>query len=119
MTLRLIMNMCGKKKWKLFVAYVDFSKAYDRVPRNKLLHTLKRLGCGFMMLFAIGAMYKVTKSILGIAIVTAVVGVRQGSPTSCFLFNLFGEKHRIRFSNYFDKCAHGFSSRCINHLLTN
>ena len=89
MTLRLIMNMCGKKKWKLFVAYVDFSKAYDRVPRNRLLHTLKRLGCGFMMLFAIAAMYKVTKSILGIAIVTAVVGVRQGSPTSCFLFNLY------------------------------
>ena len=81
--------MCVKKRWKLFVAYVDFSKAYDRVPRNKLLGILKRLGCGFMMLFAIGAMYKVTKSILGTAVITAAIGVRQGSPTSCFLFNLF------------------------------
>ena len=89
MTLQLIISVCRKKRWKLFVTYVDFSKAYDRVPRNKLLHTMKRLVCGFMMLFAIAAMYKVTKSILGIAIVTAIIGVRQGSPTSCFLFNLF------------------------------
>ena len=89
LSLRLIIKVCRKKKWKLFVTYVDFSKAYDRVPRNKLLHTMKRLGCGFMMLFAIAAMYKVTKSIIGIAIVTAIIGVRQGSPTSCFLFNLF------------------------------
>ena len=89
LTLRLIINVCRKKRWKLFVTYVDFSKAYDRVPRSKLLYTMKRLGCGFIMLFAIAAMYKVTKSILGIAIVTAIIGVRQGSPTSCFLFNLF------------------------------
>ena len=88
-TLRLIIDMCFRKKWKLFIAYIDFSKAYDRVPRNKLMFSLKRLGCGFMMLFAIAAMYKVTKSILGIAVITAVIGVRQGSPTSCFLFNLF------------------------------
>ena len=89
LTLRLIINVCRKKRWKLFVTYVDFSKAYDRVPRSKLLYTMKRLGCGFIMLFAIAAMYKVTKSILGIAIVTAIIGVRQGSPTSRFLFNLF------------------------------
>ena len=84
LSLRLIINVCRKKKWKLFVTYVDFSKAYDRVHRNKILHTMKRLGCGFMMLFAIAAMYKVTKSIICIAIVTAIIGVRQGSPTSCF-----------------------------------
>ena len=83
-TLRLIIDMCFRKKWKLFIAYIDFSKAYDRVSRNKLMLRLKRLGCGFMMLFPIAAMYKVTKSILGIAVITAVIGVRQGSPTSCF-----------------------------------
>ena len=88
-TLRLIMTFCFKRRTKLFVAYVDFSKAYDRVPRNKLLGILKRLGCGLAMLLALVAMYQTTKSILGIAIVTSVVGVRQGSPTSCFLFILF------------------------------
>ena len=88
-TLRLIIDMCFRKKWKLFIAYIDFSKAYDRVLRNKLMLSLKRLGCGFMMFFAITAMYKVTRSILGIAVITAVIGVRQGSPMSCSLFDLF------------------------------
>ena len=88
-TLRLIFNYSFKRKTKLFVAFVDFSKAYDRVPRNKLIHTLRQLGCGFMMLFAIATMYMVTKSVLGTTVITAMMGVRQGSPTSCFLFIVF------------------------------
>ena len=102
LTLRLIADMCAKKRWKLFVAYVDFSKAYDRVPRNKVLGILKRLGWGFMMLFAIGAMYKVMKSILGTAVITAAIGVRQGSPTSCFLFNLFVDTLIVMFKQRCD-----------------
>ena len=94
--------MCAKKRWKLFVAYVDFSKAYDRVPRNKLLGMLKRLVCGFMMLFAIGTMYKVTKSIFGTAVITAAIGVRQGSPTSCFLFNSFVDTLIVMFKQRCD-----------------
>ena len=88
-TLRLIMNYCFRKRVTLYIAYIDFSKAYDRVPRNKLLDILKRLGCGLVMLTAIATMYKVTKSILGMAVITAIVGVRQGSPTSCFLFIVY------------------------------
>ena len=45
-----------KKRWQFFVTYVDFSKAYDCVPRNKLLHMMKRLGYGFILLFAIAAL---------------------------------------------------------------
>ena len=85
----LLLICVSGRSGNFFIAYIDFSKAYDRVPRNKWMLSLKRLGCGFMMLFAIAAMYKVTKSILGIAVVTAVIGIRQGSPTSCVLFNLF------------------------------
>ena len=88
-TLRILFNYCVIKKVKLFVVFADFSKAYDRVPRNKLLNTLKRLGCGASMLLALVAMYKLTKSILRVATVTATVGVRQGSPTSCFLFTIY------------------------------
>ena len=88
-TLRLLFNYCVIKKVKLFVVFVDFGKAYDRVPRNKLLNTLKRLGCGAAMLLALVAMYKLTKCIIGVATVTATVGVRQGSPTSCFLFTIY------------------------------
>ena len=50
---------------------------------------MKRLGCGTVMLFAIIAIYRVTDSIIGTAIITATIGVRQGSPTSCLLFVLY------------------------------
>ena len=83
------MNFCFTRKKKLFIAFIDFSKAYDRVPRDILMKILKKLGCGLAMLFAILTMYKITHSILGIAVISAVVGVRQGSPTSCFLFIVY------------------------------
>ena len=41
------------------------------------------------MVTAIGAMYSVTQSILGTVIIKTAIGVRQGSPTSCFLFILY------------------------------
>ena len=69
--------------------FVDFSKAYDRLDRRKLLAILKRLGCGCIMLTAIAAMYMSTKSILCTAVIAAHIGVRQGSPTSCLLFVIY------------------------------
>ena len=50
---------------------------------------LRQLGCGAAMLSIIVAMYSVTKSILGTAIITTMIGVRQGSPTSCILFIIY------------------------------
>ena len=88
-TLRLLMNYCFRRKTKLYVAFVDFSKAYDRVPRDKLMLCLKDMGCGVTMLSALTSMYKATRSMLGMATITTTVGVRQGSPTSCFLFTMF------------------------------
>ncbi len=35
-TLRLLVDTAKRKKEKLFVLFVDFSKAYDLIPRNKL-----------------------------------------------------------------------------------
>ena len=88
-TLRLLCDYAKKKKKKLFVTFVDFSKAYDVVPRNKLFMVLRQLGCGAAMLSIIVAIYNVTKSILGTAIITSLIGVRQGSPTSCLLFIIY------------------------------
>lgn len=42
-----------------------------------------------MMLAAMVAMYRTTESIIGSAVLTTSKGVRQGSPTSCFLFVMF------------------------------
>ena len=41
------------------------------------------------MLLALVAMYKSTQSVIGTALITVSLGVRQGSPTSCLLFVLF------------------------------
>ena len=73
------------------MVFVDFSKAYDRVPRGKLFYVLKLFGCGTVMLSAIIAMYTLTSAVLGSTIIASCIGVRQGSPTSCFLFIIFVE----------------------------
>ena len=85
-TLRLLMDVARRKKKKLFITFVDFSKAYDCVPRYKLFMKLKQLGCGATMLMALVAMYQYTNSVIGTALIAATIGVRQGSPTSCILF---------------------------------
>ena len=59
-TLRLITDLAKRKKLKLFIVFVDFSQAYDKVPRAVLFNIMKRLGCGATMLCSLIAMYKVT-----------------------------------------------------------
>ena len=76
----------------MYVVFIDFSKAYDRVPRNKLLELLKSQGCGKFMLTALKNMYKCTKNMLKAATVEATVGVRQGAPSSCLLFVIYIDK---------------------------
>ena len=72
--------------------FIDFSKAYDRIPRAKLLEALRDLGCGSVMLSALCSMYKVTFGAMGASLMRFVQGVRQGAPTSCFLFTMYANE---------------------------
>ena len=63
-TLRLLTDTAKKKKIILFVAFIDFSKAYYLVPRNDLFKILEQLECGRVMLAALAAMYRVSESVL-------------------------------------------------------
>ena len=85
---RLLIDYAIVKKKKLYIVYDDFSKAYDRVPRGKLVHLLAAMGCGAVMLAAVASMYNVSYGIIGITVITCTIGVRQGSPTSCFVFTM-------------------------------
>ena len=88
-TLRLPCDIARRKKFKLFITFVDFSQAYDRVPHDVMFRVLKRLGCGVTMLLALVALYKITHFVIRSAVISTTVGVRQGSPTSCLLFIIF------------------------------
>ena len=89
MTLRLLIDHAKCHKRKLFLLFVDFKKAYDKVPRQELLHRLRDRGCGGTMLQALAALYRSTKFMLQSATIEADIGVRQGAPTSCTLFVLY------------------------------
>ena len=83
---------CGKReKIKLLVSLVDFSTAYDSIPCQKLFPILRRLGCCAVIILVISATYSVTHNVIGTALVTATVGLKQGSPTSVILFIIFIE----------------------------
>jgi hypothetical protein len=92
MALRLLVDYARYTRRKLFICYVDFSKAYDKVPRHKLIECLLHMGCGSRFLAAIIAMYKCTRNVLRTATLIANIGVRQGASTSCLLFTLYIDK---------------------------
>jgi hypothetical protein len=98
LTLRLIIDFCKKRKYKLFLLFINFSKAYDKVPRSKLIQELHLLGCGGIMLGAIIALYSSTKFILRSAVISFNTGVLQGASTSGFLFVLYLDRmiHMIK-----------------------
>ena len=89
MSLRLAINYAAETKYKLYVLFIDFSKAYDEVNRRKMVDVLKSMGCGRTMLSAIILLYKCTRFILKSAIIMANQGVRQGASTSIILFILY------------------------------
>ena len=52
--------MQKKSKLKLYIFFIYFLKAYDKVKRPKLIELLKSVGCGKVMLEMIKAINKST-----------------------------------------------------------
>jgi Reverse transcriptase (RNA-dependent DNA polymerase) len=80
----------------LYACFVDFRKAYDSVPRDKLWKRLYDKGIRGRMLFTLQALYSnVSFSIKfpgGLSEeIPSSMGVRQGCPLSPFLFGVFIE----------------------------
>ena len=85
---------CHKRNSKFYSCFVDFEKAFDRVPRDILLQKLKKLGLGGKIFNVIKSMYSgdSARIKLGDKMTNPIKinqGVRQGCVLSPTLFNLF------------------------------
>ncbi len=87
--LRLIIDIARKTGNSLYILFVDFEKAYDKVSHQKLLTLLTEQGCGAQFLSAIANTLKDTDNIIGSKSFKATAGVRQGGATSCSLFTFY------------------------------
>ena len=87
-TLRLLIDLAKRRKQKLFVCFIDFSMAYDRVPRARLFRMLCELGCGSRMLAALVAVYAATLTVIGNTVIESKIGVRQGSNIMFIIYNI-------------------------------
>ena len=90
----LIDNYCRKKKKKIYGCFVDFRKAFDKVPRDKLINKIAMIGIGGKTLDIIKSMYANDCAIIKLndgitAPIPVNQGVRQGCVLSPTLFNLF------------------------------
>ena len=89
LALRLLIDIARKDRKPLYIIFIDFEKAYDKVLRWKLVEVLRSFGCGSHMLQAIKSSLQKTTSIIDNVSIDSKVGVRQGSPSSCFLFTAY------------------------------
>ena len=84
----------AKKRSKLFTCFVDFSKAFDTIPRDKLLEKVSRVGIGGKFLEILQSMYTNDKSAVKLGQYiskqfTCYKGVKQGCMLSPTLFNIY------------------------------
>ena len=82
-------NWNGNYDTALYIAFVDYQKAYDKVNRNKLLSLLQAKGCGTTFMKAIAASFSQASGLIGSGKFSNSAGVRQGASTSCPLFTFF------------------------------
>ena len=107
--LRHLIDSARVEQQPLYCAFIDFSKAYDRVDRQLLLRILRGCGLHGRALHALAAMIEVTRmqvrtqGALGDPFQTTA-GVRQGCPASPVLFGIL-----------IDRLEAWLEQRCAQH----
>ena len=83
-----------EKDGKMYAAFIDLEKAYDKVWREDMWRTLAMYGVSGRLLRAVKALYENSKARVGVEdelteCFEVRQGVRQGCPLSPWLFNVF------------------------------
>ena len=86
-------KFCGKNK-KLYVAYMDLEKAYDRIDRDAMWRVLSMYGINGKLLAAVKSLYERSEARVRVCREEGEwfrvrVGLRQGCVMSPWLFNVF------------------------------
>lgn len=96
-TLRHIIEKAWEKKAEVFCCFVDFKKAFDTVPRDKLWNRMEELGIPVHLRAVVHRLYEDVK--VKIRTLDSIsnsfrsdIGVKQGCPLSPTLFGLFIDK---------------------------
>ena len=87
--LRMIIDYVKTKKCKLYMMFVDFNKAYDRIRRSILMEELKKRGCGGKFLSAVQALYSSVSLTIGNDLIETSIGLKQGGTTSSSFFIIY------------------------------
>ena len=92
--LRLLSTYCRENKIPCFLAFIDLTKAYDKVARNALWVLLERLGVPLSIIALIkvmheGSMAKVREESCFSEAFPLLMGLKQGSVFAPLLFNIF------------------------------
>ena len=116
----IIEKVVKKGKRKLYVAFIDFQKAYDTVDRDLLLDRLKTLGINGLFLQNIAAMYEKTKYSIKLSEgyltpIDSNLGLKQGCPLSPMLFNLYIDDTSEIFGDQCDPIE--FQGEKLSHFL--
>ena len=93
-TLSQLIDTRKQQNLSTFVAYIDFSKAYDRINRGLLWSKLDKMGISPKFMLALKSLYRNVKSSVKINGVLSEwfdvnVGLKQGCLISPQLFNLY------------------------------
>jgi hypothetical protein len=96
-TLRHIIEKVWEKKEEVFCCFVDFRKAFDAVPRDKLWGRMEELGVLRHLRAVVHRLYEEVKvktiTSVGISeIFRSDIGFKQGFPLSPTLFGLYIDK---------------------------
>ncbi|KAF9760634.1 LINE-1 retrotransposable element ORF2 protein [Nosema granulosis] len=79
---------------RTYITFIDYAKAYDKVPQSALIRKLESIGIGGHLLKVIKALYDDPRMCVRAgsslsSIVNYHCGVRQGCPASPILFDFF------------------------------